>query len=382
MNRIERQCNPVQGAAWGQTPTLDLQLGMRYRSFLIEAIVTNNYVSSSGKIPNINDVLGLITLKIGGNPQRTHMAWELDMINRSYGARYGSRAINYSSYGQPVYVNGMPQTPQAGNSTNTVQTAFYLPIFLREPWRSSYAAKEMMGWYTSWADGSILPSMSLEIAVPAAPATGNVYPTNPPVINVYAEFDNAVGPLDAKKNPVAAITKWKRQGLVYGGNGALVINTLPKTDIYTQISLFSAYLTGYGPYQQPSTPAQIILDMNDYTKFDGLTHAKVEVNNQTVRDVDKKISDLMLIGDDFNEASDSSNAADQFSTLGGIPADRLDIVFDKSDLPTDGLVMQANGQTVQDFRITATIGSPGNATAVASNKTIQAVMQLYGAIEK
>ena len=33
MDRIQKQCNPVQGAAWGQNPTLDLQLGMRYRQF-------------------------------------------------------------------------------------------------------------------------------------------------------------------------------------------------------------------------------------------------------------------------------------------------------------------------------------------------------------
>ena len=90
---------------------------------LLEVIVTNNYTGGAGKIPTLVDVLGLIVIKIGGNPQRTHLAWELDQIHRSFGPRYGLRAYNYSN-GQPVYVNGVPQAPQAGNAGLTVQTAF------------------------------------------------------------------------------------------------------------------------------------------------------------------------------------------------------------------------------------------------------------------
>jgi hypothetical protein len=363
MNRIEKQCNPVQGAAFGQTPTLDLQLGPRYRQLLLEIFVVNNYTGGSGYIPTIVDVLDMITLKIGGNPQRTHTAWELDNIHKSYGAQYGLNAYKTVS-GVISYSGGVPVAPSAGLSDHTVGTVFYLPIFFREPWRASYAARDMMAWYTSWADGSVLPSLSLELKVPAANAT-NIYSAGGITINCYAETDNAVGPLDSNKQPVAMITKWKRQGLVYGGAGDLVITTLNKKEIYNQISLFSPYVPTYGPLAAATTPTQILADQNNLTYFDQVTKAKVEVDNLTIRDVSARVNAEMLITDDFNEAA--------------LPPDRFDIVFDKSDLPTDGLVMQAGGQTVKDFRITATmaIGSAGT-----SNKLLQAVQQIYGAIER
>ena len=354
MNRIERQCNPVQGAAYGQTPTLELQLGPRYRGLLFEVIAT----AAAAKTLQINDVLSLITVKIGGNPQRTHTANELDMIHKSFGAQYGLNAYNYDA-GILHWTggNGVPDGPVAAK-----QTIFYLPLFFREPWRASYAARDMMAWYTAWANGSVLPSFSVEMQIPAASA--NVLANSAITINAYAETDNAVGPLDTNKNPVGMITKWKRQGLVYGGAGDLVITNLNKAEIYNQISRFSAYAANLGPLPG-RTPAQLLADQNDLVTpaFDAITRAKVEVDNATVRDVTKTISDQMLIGDDFNE--------------GGLPPDRLDIVFDKSDLPTDGLIMQANGATVKDFRITATV-----AGGVAANKTINALSQIYGAIEK
>jgi hypothetical protein len=361
MDRIQRQCKPVQGVAYGQTPTLDLQLGPRYRYLLLEIIAAAAAAVGEGAAPTLvlPDVLGDVIVKIGGNPQRTHSAVQLDAINRSYGAQYGMNAYNFDG-GALTYVNGVPQGPQPGK-----QTVFYLPIFFREPWRQSYAAKEMMAWYTSWQDGSVLPSFSLALTIP--PASPNVLAGSAISINAYAETDNAVGPLDANKNPVAMITKWKRQQIVYGGAGDLVITTLNKQEVYNQISLFSAYLVGaVGAYIGPipgNTPAKIITDQNDPTKFDAISHVKVEVDNRTVRDVSKIVNDQELLDDDFNES--------------GLPADRFDVCFDKSDLPTDGLVMQSGGSTVQDFRITATL-----AAAAAQNKSLQALMQIYGAIER
>jgi hypothetical protein len=353
MDRIQRQCNPVQGATWGQVPTLDLQLGPRYRYLLLEVIAT----AAAAKILALPDVLGDIIVKIGGNPQRTHSAVQLDAINRSYGAQYGSNAYNYDG-GALAWVNGVPQGPVAAK-----QTVFYLPIFFREPWRQSYAAKEMMAWYTAWQDGSVLPSFTLDLAIPVASA--NVLANSAIAINVYSETDNAVGPLDTNKNPVAAITKWKRQQLVYGGAGDLVITNLNKQEVYNQISLFSAYKNGKGPFAG-NTPAQIITDQNDLTAFDAVSHAKVEVDNRTVRDVSKIVNDQALLDDDFNES--------------GLPADRFDICFDKSDLPTDGLVMQSGSNTVKDFRITATLAT-GNVVG-NGNAAMQALMQIYGAIER
>lgn len=359
MDRIIRQCNPVQGATFGQTPTLDLQLGPRYRSLLFEIFVVNQYTGGAGLIPTINDALDLITVKIGGNPQRTHTAWELDQVNKSYGAQYGLNAYKTVS-GAIAWSNGVPVAPAAGLADHTVGTVFYLPIFFREPWRNSYAAQEMFAWYTAWSNGSVLPSFSVDLKVPAASA--NIYAAGGITINCYSETDTAVGPLDANKNPVAMITKWKRQGLVYSGAGDLVVTNLNKREIYSQISLFSGYKNGKGPFAG-NTPAQLVTDQNDLTAFDAISRVKVEVDNRTVRDTSKILNDQTLCGDDFNEAA--------------LPADRFDVVFDKSDLPTDGLVMEANGATVKDLRLTATL-----ATAAAENKTINALMQVFGAIER
>ena len=346
MDRIIKQCNPVQGAGWSQTPTVDLTIGPRYRQLLLEVKVVN----ANTKQPSILDCLGLLTLKIGGLPQRQMTAWELNEINKSYGAQYGLNAYKLTS-GALTYTNGVPTAPANGDAGGTIGTAFYLPIFLREPWRKSYSAAEMMAWYTAWADGSVLSSLSLEMAIPAASA--NVVSASGISINVWAETDNAVGPLDANKQPVGRIVKWKRRGLVYGGAGDLVDLSFPKREVYSQISLFSAYHDG----------KTALADQSDLTAMDQITDAKVEVDGRTVRNASKVVNDQALIDDDFNEAA--------------LPADRYDIVFDKSDNPADGLVMEANGQTVKEFKVTATV-----ATGTATAKIIQAISQVYGAIER
>ena len=319
--------------------------------------------AAPGKTLTLPDVLGDVILKIGGNPQRTHSACQLDQVHKSYGAQYGANVYDLGADGATLtYVNGVPRGPQAGN-----YTGFYLPVFLREPWRDSYAARDMYCWPTTWADGSVLSSFQMSLAIPAA--SQNVNSTVAPTINVYAEMDSVVGSLDpTTKTPVQLITKWKRQPFVYNGAGQLVVTALTKREIYNQISLFSAYINPapgrlyVGP-MPGNTPAQIILDQNDPTAFDPVTYCKVEVDNRTVRDVKRLISDQMLVDNNFSE--------------GALPLDRLDVVFDESDVPTDGLVMQANGQSVLDFRLTLTLAS-----AQAQNMSVAALMQIYGGIEQ
>ena len=123
MDRIQRQCNPVQGANWGQVPTLELQLGPRYRYLLLEIIVT----AAAAKTPTLPDVLGDIIIKIGGNPQRTHSAIQFDAINKSYGAQYGCNAYNYDG-GALTWVGGVPHGPAAGGRTaDRVLPAYLFP---------------------------------------------------------------------------------------------------------------------------------------------------------------------------------------------------------------------------------------------------------------
>lgn len=381
MNRIQKKCNPTEGVGWGQVPTVTFQIGPRYRMLMLEIIATGRAaVVGNGsqqapqfpaRVVTLPDVLDLITIKGNGNPWRAHTAWELDQIHKSYGAQYGFNAYNYDG-GVLHYTaaNHVPDAPVAGK-----QTIFKLPIFFREPWRSSYAVRDMFCWPTAWPNGSVLSSLTMELTVP--PASANIDTSDhtaagvpvPLQINCYSEVDNQLGSMDkATGKPVMLINRWERSGAVYGGSGLLVVSTLPKKDLLSQMSLFSSYLTGHGPIPG-SDAATILADQNDLTKFDAVLSAKVEVDNVTIRDAAKDNSDQFLIDEDFNEAA--------------LPPDRLDVVFDKSDRPDDALVLQAGANTVKDFVVTLNVGGqtvPGLAggAVVAANKSVTILRQSYG----
>jgi hypothetical protein len=361
MNRIQKKTNPVEGVAWGQVPTVTFQIGPRYRAVMFKITATG----AAGKVVTLPDVLGDIVFKIGGNPQRTHSAVQLDQIHRSYGAQYGVNAYNFDG-GVLHYTTGnnIPDAPVAAKAT-----IFYVPVFFREPWRTSYAVRDMFAWPTMWPDKSVLPSFTAELTVPAISA--NIAAGSAITIECLTEVDNQLGSVDkATGKPIMLINRWERSGAVYGGSGDLVISTLPKKDMLSQISLFASYAAGHGPIAG-ATPAAQLADQNDLTQFDAILRAKVEVDNVTIRDVAKVESDQFLIDDDFNEAA--------------LPADRLDIVFDKSDRPDDGLPLQAGGNTVKQFDVTLSIGGqtavglPGGAV-VAANKSVTVLRQSYGPI--
>ena len=328
MDKVIQPCQPVVGAAFGQTATLDLAIGPRYHAIWLEVIVdAASGVTLATTQTYLDKLISLIALKINGKVQRAHSAFELDSIQKSYGDDFAANAYNYA--GSAInWSSGAYQGPQSG-----AITVFYIPIFLAEPWRKSYAATESMAWYTAWQDGSTLRSFQMEITVPAIDAA--VFDAGI-TINAYAETDTALGPLDANKKPVALITKWNRLGIPYTGTGDLYIVTLPKQDVYLQISAFQA--------------------------TDPISAAKVKVDSRIVRDITKARNDQTLIGRGMNE-----------SAMGEF---RFDIVFDYSDLPTDGLVMQAGTQQVQDFQVVLTM-----ATASATSKIVSLVSQVYGGID-
>ena len=139
-----------------------------------------------------------------------------------------------------------------------------------------------------------------------------------------------------------------------------------KKDILSQISFFSAYaVPGGGVYVGPipgNTAAKTLTDQNDTATplFDAITSAKIEVDNVTIRDVSKAVSDTLLIDDNCNESA--------------LPPDRLDVVFDKSDRPDDGLVLQAGGNTVKDFTVTLNVV----AGAAGASKMVTILRQSFG----
>ena len=337
MDKIIRTTNPVQGVALGQAPTLDLQVGPRYHGLFVEVIAT----AAANKQLKLSDVLGLINLRINGKVQRAHLATELDAIQSAYGPQFAVNRYKMDGAGNLVW-------PLQDVDGNAQQTMFRLAINLAEPWRKGYSATELYAWYTSWQNGSVLASFQLELFVPN---TGNVDATKAFTINCQSVTDIAAGPLDANKNPVLLITKWRRQTLPYTGAGDQVFTNLWKQDIYNQLSLFSAY-------------------KNDGTDFDPINNVKIEVDNRIIRDVSAITNTQALIDREFNEAA--------------LPRDRFDNVFDLSDLPTDGLVLGANGKTVQDFRVTATINAKSQLGAnapVAENKNLVAIAQIYGGLD-
>jgi hypothetical protein len=337
MDKVIQPCQPVVGAAFGQTATLDLTIGPRHHAIWLEVIVdaysgvTLSTGLSSGRasaeVQCLDAIISMIAIKINGKVQRAHSAFELDSIQKSYGDCYSANAYDYA--GDVIgYTAGAYKAPAAA-----AKTIYYIPIFFAEPWRKSYAATESMAWYTAWQDGSTVRSFQMEITVPArdtALLDAGI------TINAYAETDSALGPLDSNKKPVALITKWNRLAVPYTGTGDLYITSLPKRDVYLQISAFQA--------------------------TDSISAAKVKVDSRIVRDITKGRNDQTLIGRAMYEAA--------------LVEKRFDIVFDYSDLPTDGLVMQAGDKQVQDFQVILTM-----AAAAATSKIVSLVSQTFGGID-
>jgi Viral coat protein P2 N-terminal domain len=323
MDKIIKPCPPVVGVAFGQTATLDLPIGPRYHALWLKVVVTSAAgVTLSTAQTYLDKLISLINIKVNGKVQRAHSAFELDSIQSSYGSCFAANAYSIDTAAKERAFTA----PEAAKAT-----AFYFPIFFCEPWRKSYAAQESMAWYTAWQDGSTLQSLQLEITMPVIDAA--TFAATAPTITAYAETDTALGPLDANKKPVAAINKWLRNTVPYAAAGDLYIPTLPKRDVYLQISAFAT---------------------------DDITNMKVLADSRTVRDVPKVLNDQTLIGRDMNESA--------------IVEKRADIVFDYSDLPTDGLVMQAGSLQVNDFQVVLTM-------AAAVGGAVTLISQVYGGID-
>jgi hypothetical protein len=337
MDKIVQPTNPVVGVGYGNLATLDLSIGPRYHVIWLEIIATAavgktllaRNPAGTANTGTLADILGVINVKVNGKTQRSFQATELDQINYSYHTDCGAQAYNYDT-GVLNWSAGALQAPQSGK-----QTIFLVPIFLAEPWRTSYAAQELFAWYTSWADGSTLRSFQLEINIPAASA--NILAASAITINAYAETDTAVGPLDSNKQPIALITKWNRLQVPYSGAGDLYTTNLSKRDLYLQISIFSQ-------------------------SGDDISRVQVRVDSRTIRDV-TYVRNLV------------TQFARQLNPTGYVES-RVDVMFDYSDIPTDGLVMQAGNANVKDFQVISTL-----AAANAANKLLTFISQTYGSID-
>lgn len=304
--KILKKLPPLEGVVAGEKATLDLPIGPKYHKILLVGTVK----PAVGAIAVPSNIMGLIKVKVNGKAQREMTIDELDALNTLNGAEFARSIENLDSPGNPL--------------ANGHKARFSVPILLAEPFRKSYAAGEMMAWPTRWSNGATLGTFQVEIDVPAAGANtlhGLV---------AYAVIDNTLGQLDANNSPIFNISKWLRQTVLYTSAGDRYLVNLPKRDLYQQMNFFTQ--TG-----------------------DPISHIKIKRDTEEILDVDKNVNDLDLTSYGLNPA--------------GISANRLDVVFDRDDLPDSALPM--NG--VREFEVIPTL-----AAAAATNKVITLISQLYG----
>src|SRR6185369_12026057 len=300
--------NPVLGVGEGVMATNDIPIGPRYHVIWILATVTR-----TGTAPVLADAIDLINVKVNGKIQRSFTATELDAINTLMDpdcqARY---RVGTGALGLGAIVAG-----------NTV--TWYLPIFLAEPWRKSYAAQEALAWPTV-GKGWQLQSLQLEINVAA---DGDATRSNQ-AVSVYLEKDAGVGA------DFLNLTKWYRNNAPYAAAGDLIINTLRTRGVVQQVNLFNVQSSGG-------------------TNTDVISSCRVKVNGLTVRDVTKSANDAGIISRSMNSA--------------GLATTRFDIVYDYDDIPSNGLVL--NG--TEDYQVIPNLSAAAN-----TSKQITVISQSYG----
>lgn len=296
---------PLQGVLPGETATLDLVTGPRYQKIMFEGTVTPD----AGSIATVADIIGLIKVTINGKTQRQFTVDELNALNTLNGYEFDVEPSNLTD----------PGTAAA----NGDRMLFRVNILFGEPFRKSYFADKMMAWPTAWPGGVNLGTFQVEVEVPeVAGYTGHS-------ISAYAEIDSTLGAVNEQGTPVFNISKWWRQTIVYTAAGELYITTLPKRGLYQAMHFFSQV-------------------------GDDITHIKIVRDGTVILDVPKSVNDNNLRVNGITAT---------------LIAGRLDIIFDRDDLPESALPMDG----VAEFQVILTLGN-----AAATNKAITLITENYG----
>jgi hypothetical protein len=302
---ILKKLAPVEGVIPGEKATVDLVIGPRYHNLILEATVK----PPAGGIATMAMIMGLINILVNGKSQRQFTAGELSVLNPLNGAEFDVETYNVTD----------PGTALAADDT----ARFRVSILFGEPFRKSYAADKVMAWPTIWPGNVSLGTFQVEIEVPA------VAGTTLHSIKAYAEMDGELGQV-GDSGPIFNVSKWWRQTVIYTAAGDRHITTLPKRDRYQSMHFFT----------QAGDP---------------ISHIKIRRDGQDIIDVDKDVNDHNLVVRGINKLA--------------LSADRLDVIFDRDDLPDSALPM--NG--VSEFEVIITL-----AAAAAANKAITLITQVYG----
>lgn len=185
------QLPALTGVVAGDTATLDIPIGPRYQVLWLRVSDGNNADAST--------IIDELRLKVNGKVQRIMTIAELDGLN-SLMNDPAYNVITQDGGTKAITQARSIVTPGAGMYSifKTAAKVTYVPIFFAEPWRPFAVAEEL-----AWGTGN-LSTFQLEVDVAAA--------ANAPVIQAYAEVDNAVITTNglSRAVPMGLITKWDR----------------------------------------------------------------------------------------------------------------------------------------------------------------------------
>jgi hypothetical protein len=323
---VSNNGKPVNGFDVGAQGTVDHTIGPRYHANQYFLTAT----ALAGHTLVLSDFLAQIVILLNGNPQRVHLATELDAIqgfwNESGTTQFSAQIYNYAG-GAINYVNGLPQAAQAG-----ALTCCFFTTWFTEPWRKTWAGAEMFSWPTAFTNGAVVKSFQTQLI--GGPATNLAAGSHITCVHLPI-VDKGLGAVDANGNPVLLINKWSRNPTPYGGAGNVQILGLQKKDAYQEIRFFCQ-------------------------AGDDITNVQVTLSGDVKRQVTKGQNDAYCLGRGANFNSFS--------------VDRFDLIFDITDKPSDALQLSPGGTPVTgDFNVTVTLNN-----AAAANKIINVLSCRYG----
>ena len=149
MLKIFRDAPPVKNVIAGQNATLDLDLGYNYHCIRLIATVTKD--NATALEPTLDEAIGQIVLNVNKDPKRTHLlASHLNSIQKSWNSDL--TATLYSKIG-----NDLKTATVDGSANGRVQrtSTWVLDVWLSEPSRSTYTARQAFSWPTAWANKAI-----------------------------------------------------------------------------------------------------------------------------------------------------------------------------------------------------------------------------------
>ena len=305
--KILKKLNPLEGVVAGEKATLDLGIGPTYHKALFEGIVK----PKNTEVATLSHIFGTFEVLLDGKTQRQATAVELNALNALMGPEYAVEVSNLDSPGEAL-----------GNGE---KARYRLPIMFAEPYRKSYAADQIMAWPTLWPGGvQLFETFQITVTVP------NIDGATLHAISAYGSTENKLGLLDGNGAPLFNISKWRRENFTYTASGDRVLANLQKKHMVQSMHFFTQ-------------------------SEDPITNIKIKRENEDVIDVPKGINDLDLVQHGINEDA--------------LSADRLDVIFDRTDLPDEGLPLTG----VKEFVVTPTFASAG-----AANKVVTLISQVYG----